>query len=236
MNSSALATIKEVSDGILFKSGLPESKGAMIDQLTRDGYRELNLVVLEEGRRMELVSMDSNLIVYFPDDLIKVNDVFVPMDGQVWSLTRNTKIPKITVTQNGAEVVPDGWGDAGNIPSGEGVFFETGGGRNTEGYYDVDQSKRRIIFRNVNRSEVLLDYNSTGISKTYETYVPVEAKLALESFVMRELASFGVIPVNQFSLFEKRFSDEKAKLRMLDFNFTAFSDAVYETIVSSVYR
>lgn len=236
MNSSALATIKEISDGILFKSGIPEAKGALIDQLTRDGYRELNLNVISDGRVINLFTMDTNLIIPFPDDLIELKDVFVPRDNQVWSLTRRTLIPKITAIENGSEVVPEDWGGAEDIPDGYGTAFETKGGRNDLGYYTVDDAKRRILFRNVSRSEVMLDYVSTGISKTEETYVPVSAKAALENYVMRELSAFEVIAVNRYSLYESRYQHELAKLRMIQFNFTAFTDATYETICTSIQR
>jgi len=236
MNSSALATIKEISDGILFKSGIPEAKGALIDQLTRDGYRELNLNVLPDGRVINLFTMDTNLIIPFPDDLIEIKDIYVPRDNQIWSLTRRTLIPKITVLENGSEIIPEDWGGGDDIPDGYGTYFETKGGRNDLGYYEVDDARRRILFRNMSRSEVMLDYVSTGINKTEETYVPIDAKAALESYVMRELSAFEVIAVNRYTLHNKRYQEELAKLRMIQFNFTAFTDATYETICSSVQR
>jgi len=236
MNSSALATIKEISDGILFKSRLPESDGALIDQLTRDGYRELNLSVLPEGRVINLFTMNTNLIIPFPDDLIELKDIFVPKDNQIWSLTRNKLIPKITITESGSEVIPDDWGGGEDIPDGEGIYYSTKGGRNDLGYYTVDDVNRRILFRNVSRSEVMLDYVSTGINRTEETYVPVSAKAALENYVMKELSAFDVISANRYALYESRYQKELAKLRMIAFNFTAFTDATYETICTSVQR
>ena len=82
----------------------------------------------------------------------------------------------------------------------------------------------------------MIDYTSTGISRTHETFIPIQAKAALEAYVMKELSMYGTIPVSRYPIYEKKLSEELAKLRMLEFNFTAFSDAVYETIVTSVYR
>lgn len=236
MNSSALATIKEISDGILLKTGLPEHKAVQVDQLTRDGYRELNLYVLDEGRVIDLFTMDSNYIIPFPDDCIKINDIYVPRNGEVWSLTRRTSIPKITAIENGSEVIPEDWGGGEDISHGDGAYYQTSGGRNDMGYYEIDEAKRRILFRNIDRSEVMLDYNTSGINNTSTTYVPVEAKMALESFVLMQLASFGAIAVNTFSLHERNWEKQLSKLRMLDFNFTNFTDATYETFNSSVQR
>ncbi len=236
MNTSALATIKEIADGILFKSGITEAKGALIDQFTRDGYRELNITATNDGQVIGLFTMNTNLIIPFPDDLIELNDIFVPRDNQVWSLTRRTLIPKITVVENGSNIIPEDWGGGDDIPHGEGTYYETKGGRNDLGYYDVDYVNRRILFRNMDRSEVMLDYSSTGISKTQETYIPIAAKSALENYVMRELSAFDVIPANRYSLYESRYQKELSKLRMMSFNFTAFTDATYETICTSVQR
>lgn len=235
-NSSALATIKEIVDGILFKSELPESKGAVIDQIVRDGYRKLNTKVLDEGVVIGLFTMDSNLIISLPSDLIKLNDVFVPYDNGVWSLTRNKLIPKITTISGGSEIIPEDWGGGEDIVNGIGAGYSTRGGVNNFGYYDVDEVGGRIVFRNVDRSEVMLVYSSSGINKTSETYVPIQAKEALEYYALKSLAAFGVLPVKLTAMYESMYEKEMSELRMLDFNFTHFTDATYRTFNSSVYR
>ena len=92
------------------------------------------------------------------------------------------------------------------------------------------------MFRNVDRSQVLLDYNSSGISRTEVTYIPMSIKGALEAYVMKEMAAYGIIPQNTFELHDRRFKEQKSILRMIDFNFTAFSDGVYETLNGSYRR
>lgn len=235
-NTSALATIREIVDGILFKANLPEGRAVQIKQMVIDGYRELNLVVRDEGQVVKLFTMDDNYIILMPDDLIKLNDVFVPKNNALWSLTRRKEIPIITETLAGAEVVPEDWGGGRDIPHGEGVVFQTKGGRNYEGYYTVDYTDRKIIFRNVNRSEVMLDYNTSGLSRVDVTYIPMEAKSALEAYVMMELAVYQIIPIQTYELHKRRYDDQKSILRMLEFNFTAFTDAVYETMNGSYRR
>ena len=234
--SSALATIKEVTDGIIFKSDIPEGKAVTIKQFVLDGYRELNYVVTDNGRVVELFEMNENKIIEMPDDLIVLNDVFVPLENAIWSLTRRKEIPIVTETELGAEVYPEGWGDGQDIPDGFGVYFQTRGGRNNEGYYTVDEEKRRILFRNIDRSEVMLDYNTSGINRTNQTYVPMIAKPALEAYVMMECAAYNIIPVELHQLYKTRYENQKSILRTLDFNFTAFTDAVYETFNGSYRR
>jgi len=235
-NTGALATLREVSDGILFKAGLPEGRAVQINQFVIDGYKELNLIVLSEGRVQELFTMDENLIIILPDDFIKLNDVFVPKDNAIWSLTRRKEIPVITETYLGGEIIPDDWGAGKDIPHGEGIYFQTTGGRNTEGYYTIDETKRRLLFRNVDRSEVMLDYNTSGISRSDITYIPMMAKAALEAYVMMELAVYQIIPIQTYELHKRRYEEQKSILRMVDFNFTEFTDAVYETFNGSYRR
>lgn len=235
-NTGALATLREVSDGILLKAGIPEGRSVQVKQMVIDGYKELNLILLDDGRVVELFEMDDNLIILMPDDLVTLNDVFVPRDNVIWSLTRRKEIPLVTETVYGAEVIPEEWGGGRDIPNGEGIMFQTTGGRNYDGYYTVDEVKRRILFRNVSRSEVMLDYNSSGISRTDVTYIPMAAKSALEAYVMMELAVYNIIPLNTYPIHKKRYEDQKSILRMIDFNFTEFTDAVYKTMNGSYRR
>lgn len=235
-NTTALATLREVTDGILMKADIPEGRSVSVKQFVIDGYRELNLVVADEGRIQKLFTMDSNLIINMPDDLIDLKDVYVPRDNGIWSLTRRKEIPVITETYVGAEIIPEDWGEGRDIVHGEGIYYQTKGGRNTYGYYNADYKKRRIFFRNVDRSEVLLDYNTSGISRTDITYIPMSIKGALEAYVMMEMAAYGIIPKTSWELHKRRYEDQKSILRMLDFNFTAFTDAVYKTMNGSYRR
>ena len=234
--TGALATIKEITDGILLKSTIPESKAVQVMQMVIDGYRELNLVVCDEGRVRELRTMDDNYIINLPDDLLKLNDIYIPYQNGIWSLSRREDIPIITDTELGAEIIPDEWGGGRDISHGQGLAFQSTGGRNYEGYYVVDTDKRRIHFRNVNRSEVMLDYNTSGISRIDVTYIPMTIKPALEAYVMMEASAYAIIPLAEYELHRDRYERQKAILRMLDFNFTAFTDAVYKTFNGSYRR
>jgi len=234
--SGALATLKEVSDGILLKSNIPESKAVQVKQFVIDGYRELNLVVSDEGRVRDLFTMDDNYIIELPDDLLVLYDIYVPYENGIWSLTQRKDIPVITETLLGAEVIPDEWGGGRDIMHGTGAYYQTTGGRNYKGYYTVDSEKRRIHFRNMDRSEVMLDYGTSGIERTETTYIPMKIKPALEAYVMMEASAFGIININEYELHKDRYERQKSILRLLDFNLTAFTDAVYETMNGSYKR
>jgi hypothetical protein len=235
--TDALITFKELVDGIAFKAKMVSGGDYMrIKQIAIDGYRELNLVVLPECRIQSLETMNSNYIVDMPGDLISLKDVYIPYDNMIWSLTRNSLIPKITQIVNGSEIIPSDWGSGQDVYNNEGVYYASKGGNNDGGYYIEDYTNRRIIFRNVTRSEVLIDYVSSGIDKVDPTYIPISAKGALEMYVMMQLAIFGIINTNLYQLYENEYNKQKSILRFQHFNFTAFSDAVYSTITSGVRR
>ncbi len=234
--SNALATLKEVSDGILFKSNIPESKGVLVKQMVIDGYRELNLTVSSEGRIRQLFTMDDNYIIELPDDFLVMYDIYVPYDNAIWSLTRRKEIPIVTETELGAEVIPEEWGGGEDIPHGTGIYYQRTGGRNLEGYYTIDEEKRRIHFRNIDRSEVLLDYGTSGVNRTETTYIPMQIKPALEAYVMMEASAYDIIPIKYHELHKRRYETQKDILRILDFNFTAFTDTVWETMNGSYRR
>lgn len=233
-NSDTLITVQEVVDGIMFKSKLPKGESLRVKQLVLDGYMQLNLTTLKQGRAFTIYVIDSKYEIEMPSDLISVKDIFVPLDGQMWSLTRNRKIP---ILYNGRNPQPKEWLNGGLINTDYGVNYGAKGGRNTEGYYNLDYTNRRIIFRNtLDRSEVLLDYLSSGIVKDGITYIPEQAKLALEMFVLQQLSLYGILSANKYSMYEREFNKQKAILRLIDINFTEFSDTVYRTITSTFRR
>ena len=230
--SDNLITISEIVNGLMFKSKLPDGEEIRIKQLVLDGYRELNLTTLPYGRAQYLGDMNENYVLDMPVDLDSVKDIFVPANNSMWSLTRREDIPRI-LTESGD--IPEGWGDGDNIRD-DGIYYGSRGGVNTEGYYIEDYVNRRIIFRNIERSEVLLDYNTSGITKDGTTYIPASVKGALEAYVMMMLAFYEIKSPRLHALYEKEFNKQKGILRMKDFNYTEFIDGVYNTITASIKR
>lgn len=235
--TDALITIDDIVEGMLLKGEHPESYEVKMKQMAIDGYRELNLVTLPQGRAVEKFTMDSNDIIYMPNDMILVNRVAVPYEGRMWSLTLERDMIPTTSTLNGAEVLDsDTWGEGDDIVQ-RGVYYATRGGDNAEGYYYPDYVKRRILFRNVSRSEVLVDYMNSGIDLKETTYVPIFAKAAIEAYVRlyQEYNKTQPIPVN-VQIFRDEYERQKAICRGIKFNMTDFLDAIYRTYTPGIYR
>jgi hypothetical protein len=234
--TDAITTIDNIVEGMFLKSDLPEGYEAKMKQIAIEGYREMNIVALSQGRATEKFTMDSNYIVYMPDDMMLVNRVAVPYNGEMWFLTLERDMVPTTSESGGQEILDPDWGEGEDIIK-RGVFYAARGGVNTEGYYFPDYVKRRILFRNVNRSEVLISYMHSGIDKTETTYIPTFAKPGIEAYVRLYLEYNKTVPnANIITIYRDEYERQKTICRGIKFNLTDWMDAVYRTFSASIYR
>jgi hypothetical protein len=234
-DTSALITFDQLIQGMMLKGEHPDSEYNRMIQIAIDGYRELNLVVLPEGRNIEKFTMDSNYIVYMPDDLILVNRICVPIDGELWPLTKRDSIVPTTSESGGSEVLDEDDGEGVDVTN-KGIYYSRKGGRNYEGYFRPDYRKRRIIFRNVSRTEVLMDYVTSGVDLTETTYIPIYAKTALEAYIRlyQEYNKMQPNP-NNIAIYKDLYDTQKSICRGIKFSMTDFLDTIYKTYSPTSY-
>lgn len=235
-DTSALITFDQLIQGMMLKGEHQESDYNRMIQISIDGYRELNLTVLPEGRNIEKFTMDSNYIIYMPDDLILVNRICVPIDGELWPLTKRDSIVPTTSELAGAEVLDAEDGEGVDVVN-RGIYYSRKGGRNYEGYFRPDYRKRRIIFRNVSRTEVLMDYTTSGVDLTEVTYIPTYAKIALEAYIRLHQEYNKMRPnPNNIAIYQDLYDRQKAICRGVKFSMTDFLDTIYETYSPTAFR
>ena len=92
MKTNALVTINEIVEGIQMMTEIPEEHGFRIEQLVINAVKELNLLILDEGRAVEKYTMDSNYIIAMPSDLIRLNGACIPIDGELFGTFFNDVI------------------------------------------------------------------------------------------------------------------------------------------------
>lgn len=234
--TDSLVTIRSIVQGMFLLSELPEGYDIKMTQLAINGYRELNLVVLPDGRTVDKFTMDSNNIIYLNDDVTHINAIYVPYEGELWPLTLRDTIVPTTSESGGSEILDPDWGEGVTL-SDRRAYYAARGGDNVYGYYNPDYQKRRVIFRNVSRSEVLMDYMTSGISLTEETYVPTYAKSALEAYVRLYLEyNKGTPNPNNIHVHRDEFERQKAICRGIKFNIVDFLDSIYKTYTASIQR
>lgn len=236
MDTSALFTIDQIVKEILLLSGLKEKEYIRIKQLVIKGYKELNLTTIPNGVKLEKFTMDSNYIIYLNDDIVNVDNVYVPIDGKLWSLSKS-KVMVPTVSFSTIEYRDSNDGEGVDTVANEGSLYSAVGGNNTEGYWYLDLINRRILFTNINRSEVLVQYTTSGIDNVYETYIPSYAIDAIEHYVLWKLSLYASNKDSYSREEHKREYDrQKSICRGIQFNFDEFKDTVYGTFFTSFRR
>jgi hypothetical protein len=237
MDTSAVRTLDQIVEEILLLTEYPEKYYVRVKQLLIKGYRELNITTIPEGVKISKFTMDANYIIYLNDDIITVNAVYVPMDGKLWSLTKTDKIIPTTSELDGAEFRDSTDGEGVDVELNEGTYLSGTGGNNLKGYWYYDIPNRRVLFTNVSRSEVLLNYTTGGISLTETTYIPTYTVDALEHYVLWKLSMFNSIQNAQIRDEHKReFERQKTICRMMQFNFDEFLDMIYGTLTKTFRR
>lgn len=235
-DTSALITFDQLVQGMMLKGSHPESDYVRMLQIAIDGYREMNLINLPEGRNIEKFDMDSNYIIYMPDDLITVNRVMLSIDGKMWPLTKDMDIVPTTTLSAGSETLDPDAGEGVDI-SKLGTMYSRRGGRNTEGYWRPDYRKRRIVFRNVQRTDILMDYTTSGTDLIETTYIPVYAKTAIEAYIRLHMEYNKTIPnPNTIAIYQDLYSRQKGICRGIKFSITEFLDVVYSTFSPTAWR
>lgn len=233
MDTNATVTLDEVTERLLLLTERPESYYARIKELVIEGYMELNITTISNATHLKEYTMDVNNVVYLDRDVLNVEDVVIPIDGKMWSLTRNKHIVPPNV-----ELVPEsGQGAGTDITAELGVYYAARGGNNTEGYYKYEKDKRRLVFTNIERSNVIVLYTSSGVSMSGITYIPKEVRSAISNYVLWQLEHLS--PKNKFNKalsYKQEYERQKSILRNMDFNWIEFKDAVYSTLTASFYR
>jgi len=183
MDINGLVTIQEIVNGYMFSSDLPMAVRTKVFHACVDAYKRLNMFVLDDGRRLVKLTMNSNYMVDLPMDCIKFKAIGIPLNGKLWTYTKDEGIITTTTLSAGAETLDADYGEGEDINPEYNLNYATKGGINDYGYYKVDHEKSRIVFRNVDRSEIFVEYISSGVSKTATTYIPIIAKEAIEAYI-----------------------------------------------------
>jgi hypothetical protein len=107
------------------------------------------------------------------------------------------------------------WGNNNIVPT----MYGRGGGLN-DAYYKIDKAAGIIIFNGiVPKNEVVLVYNSTGISP--ETAIPPELIAPIKAFVHYKRVQYDArVSMNQKQLLKQELDEERSKLRAFTQRFT----------------
>jgi hypothetical protein len=153
--------------------------------IVKEGFTEMNIYNTTHFQTYR-GTVNSAGILSLPSDYINYILISIVYQGQLWTLTKNNSID---FTQKGACLIDVA--DVNNtdeIIRPQGLSYAKGGGVNV-GEYRVDNKARKITFNGtMNGVEVVVDYESTGISMSEKTYIPIKLLPVLKNYLDKILA------------------------------------------------
>jgi hypothetical protein len=164
-------------------------------QLAIEGFTELSLWHLSN---IEVVYLRMNLakVVSLPADYVDYLKIGIPINGKLRVLTKHDNILLPRTFEDGESV---GNTDSDNTTDPNSVVFFSDHFRNgsfvgglfglpggiDDAYYRIDKERRTITFSGiVDRSEIVLEYVSSGINVAGSTVIPREAAESLRTWII----------------------------------------------------
>lgn len=249
-----LITIEQLVANVLDemgKSHMYNELGETIAQKIIRGYRELNMFhrLCLEVAYLEVSSMGT---VDLPDDYVDYHKIGLLHNGRVWTLSINEDIalPRkeecgLTIRDGMTNRTPEGVGYGYAFPdhyrNGQfvGGLYGLGGGWN-RAYYRIDKGRNQIILSgSIPRCEIILEYQSNGVSTSRNTLIPRECTEPLIAFAMWKM-NIGKedIAMNRIEMYKQNYYEAVESLRMFETAMTVdeYKDALYEGFYNAPKR
>lgn len=202
-------------------------------QLAIEGFTELSLWHLDSVEVVYL-TMNEAKVVNLPADFIDYTKIGIPINGKLRVLTRHDKI---LLPRTFIDGTPVGNSDADDtLDAASLVYFSdhfrggqyVGGlygmpGGVDDAYYRIDRERRTIAFSgSVPRSEIVLEYISSGVNTTGSTLIPREAVPALRTYILwQSVENDKITAYNEKERRKRNHEEEVAALRSFQDIFTA---------------
>lgn len=209
-------TIDEVISEFMLQRNYKPQEYAKIYKLCLSIIRGINFFEYPIENKTVKLEMNANLIVDLPSDFVSLIRLGVPINGKIYTFTSDEGIIVTTTDVDGVETLDQNYGEGVDINPSYNYGLGAKGGRNPEGYYKIDYDRKRIIFRNVKRSEVLLEYATTGVTLDGETYIPAILTDLIKASLAYELIRYDInVPAYLKEDYLRQLQDEKRKVKMI---------------------
>ena len=212
---------------------------SFLEQIVIEGFTELNMFHLDNIEVVYL-RMSSAKTVSVPCDFIDWLKIGIPINGRLRVITKDDSLLLPRTFADGKEV---GNKDAVSVSSSDYLYFPIhykdgslvaglyglpGGIDST--YYRYDKEKRQFIFGgSIPRTEIVLEYLSTGVKLGGNTIIPREAVPALRAYALWQLIENDrKVPMGEKERKKQQYEEEVEKLR---FFISAFTLEEYKQMV-----
>ena len=191
-------------------------------QFAIEGFRKFSLYHIPCIKHEWLTVNTDIYTVDFPDDLVKLYSVGIPIDGKYWEFSRTND--RIT-TQN--QTIDTDKMEADQRVRKPLENYAMRGGYN-QYLFSEDIPNRRIVLFGSTATEVLIYYRSTGINMDGTTVIPIHAFEALKAYVQYKLAVFSNTSANRIAMLQQSYLAEVKDMRDFENMFTVneFLDAI----------
>ncbi len=219
-----------------------------IAQLVIEGFTDLNMYHLSNNVEVQYLYMTAAKTVSVPTDFIDWIKVGITINGKIMALTKDDSIALPRKFEDGKDV---GNIDASNINQyvvftdhfrrGRyvGGMYGMRGGVN-QAYYRYDAERRQFIFTgNIPRSEIVLEYISSGVSLTSSTVIPRVAHQPLVYYFMWQRVEFDPrvsesVKARKQALYDQEV--EKARYFTSAPTIEEYRDSLYKSIKQTAKR
>lgn len=246
--ANGLLTIEQMVANVLDQIQKPHMYNELAETVAQKivrGYQDLNFY---HHYHVEVAYLPVNEMnaVNLPDDYIDYHKIGILSNGQVWTLSINDNIAlprrevcgqtiRSVITSGNPEGVGMNYGyyfpDHYRNGRFVGGLYGLGGGFNTA-YYRIDKGRNQIILSgSVPRCEIVLEYQSNGISTSRESLIPMVCREVLIAYAVWKMAEGDMdMPMNRIMLYKQNYYEEIEKFRFLETSITLdeFKDALYE--------
>ncbi len=218
-----------------------------IAQFVIEGFTDLNLYHTTNVE-VEYLYMSAAKVVDVPPDFIDWTKVGIPYQGKLRTLTKDDLILKPRKFSDGKDV---GNIDAtltnkahyfsSHFKNGKFVagLYGLRGGIN-RAYFRYDEEKRQFLFTgDVPRSEIVLEYVSTGVKLSSSTIIPRQAVKPLVNWTFWQLVEYdSSVPANEKERKKMLYYEDVNELRAFQYTPTMdeYRDAMYKTIKQTPRR
>jgi hypothetical protein len=226
--TDGIQTIMEVVKKALWAAKKARSNYFLFLELAIDAYRELRLHAVTEGKTWRKCTPDSMNCIDFPAEFEDFIGIYVPIDGELWPLTRRDGIITTTTLSGVIETQDSTVGEGVDIQH---EIIQNQGGQNLKGYYTIDWDNRRIFLNHSTATEVILLYKTSGTMINTTTWIPNKYIPCMIAKILFAFVQYddNVNPNRRQELLFN-MQQEEIRLRNLESpTLEEFMDAIYST-------
>jgi hypothetical protein len=208
-------------------------------QIILEGYQQWNIFNSTKKVNWYSGEIDSTGCVDYPVDMFDYIRIGTVINGQLYTLTRNDNLDMPIGLECGVVTGVD----MGATLSGEPLYWNwsvtnyTATGGNNFAYYRDDKANRRIVFKgDCTGRSIVIEYVSSGVSLSGETFIPAELTQYLKLYLMWQLKLYA--GEKDVEYFAREFAIEKQRLMNYQWNFRPdeFLDMIRGTFTRAIKR